>query len=122
MSFTDDEDVITYFTLGQCGALAYEIHKLTGWTTALLSNLPVGDPSLSGHVFNIDSDGMAIDIKGKRTLEAIKEDWDFCQHLYRFWDMKDFRKEMDTWLFSPRFDKDKEAKLWAKKIVDLLNS
>lgn len=120
-SFTDDPEVIEYFTVGQCGALAYELHKLTGWTLVLLSTLPVGDRGLTGHVFVIDSDGMAIDIKGKRTIDEIKEDWDFCHYLHRFWDLKDFKKEMDGWYFSPRYDRDKEAKYWAKFILEQID-
>jgi hypothetical protein len=121
MSFTDDKEIISYFTQGQCGPLAYEIYKLTGWTLALLSNLPVGDPGLLGHVFVIDSDGMAIDIVGKRTLDQIRTEWDFCNHLHRFWDLKEFEKEMSQWYFNPRYDRDKEAKLWARQIVDMLS-
>jgi hypothetical protein len=121
MEFTDDEDVITYFTEGQCPALAYEIHKLTGWTIAMVSDYPAGSPWYMGHVFVIDSDGMAIDIKGKRSIEDVQNEWYFCGHLHRFWDMKEFEYEMLEWDLKPKFDRDKKAKLWAKEIVDLLD-
>lgn len=119
-SFTDDEDVISYFVNGQCHALAYELHKITGWTLALISDQPVGSPDYMGHIFNIDSDGMAIDIKGRREIEELKDEWHFCKHLHRFWDLKEFEYEMLEWDMRPRFDKDKEAKKWAKIIIDML--
>lgn len=120
MSFTDDESVISYFTEGQCGALAYEIHILTGWTIALLSDGPVGSPNYMGHLFVIDSDAYAIDIKGRRQLADVQDEWYFCSYLHRFWDLKEFEYEMLEWEMLPRFDRDREAKYWAQEIVDML--
>lgn len=121
LRFTDDEDVIDYFSLGQCPALAYEIHKLTDWTIAMLSDHPVGNPDYMAHIFIIDSSGFAIDIKGRRTLEEVKSEWYFCHNLHRFWNLKEFEYEMLEWDLDTRFDKDAEAKCWAKIIVDMLN-
>lgn len=119
--FTDDEDIIAYFTEGQCPALAYEVHMLTGWTIAMVSDQPVGSPDYLAHVFIINSEGMAIDIKGLRTLEDIKDEWSFCTYVHRFWDLKEFAYEMLEWDLRPRFDQDLKAKLWAVKIVDILS-
>lgn len=121
IDFEADRETQAYFTEGQCHALAYEVHKLTGWTIAMLSDLPVGSPDYMGHIFNIDSDGMAIDIKGRRSLETLKEEWYFCQHVHRFFAVKDFEYEMLDWDMHPKFDKDKHAKEWAKYIVDIIN-
>ena len=120
MTFTDNEEIISYFWEGQCPALAWELHKLTDWTIGMLSSSPVGSPDYSAHVFVFDSDGLAIDIKGRRSLETLKDEWYFASHLHRFWDDKEFEYEMLEWDMSPRFDRDKQAKLWAKNIVDLL--
>lgn len=120
MNFTDDEDIISYFTEGQCPALAYELHKLRDWSLLMVSDHPVGSPDYLGHIFVVDSDGMAIDIKGRRTIAEVQEEWYFAKHLHRFFSMKEFEYEMLDWDCSPRFDSDPKAKLWAKKIVDML--
>jgi hypothetical protein len=118
--FDADEETERYFTEGQCMALAYELHQLTGWTLALISDQPVGSEDYMGHVFVIDSDGNAIDIKGKREISDIQDDWYFCGHLHRFFSLKEFEYEMLDWDMLVRFDKDKNAKMWAKYIVDML--
>lgn len=120
MNFTDDEDVIAYFTEGQCPALAYELHALKGWTIAMVSDQPAGSDDYIAHVFVIDSDGMAVDIKGRRSIDEVKEEWYFAHHLHRFFSIQEFKVEMREWDCSPRFDRDPEAKLWASKIVELL--
>jgi hypothetical protein len=121
VSFTDDKDVQSYFLEGQCPALAYEIHKLTGLTIAMLSDEPVGSPDYLAHVFIMDSNGLVIDIKGRRTLQDVRNEWYFCKYLHRFWNLKDFEYEMLDWDLTTRFDKDLKAKKWAKIIVDILN-
>lgn len=118
--FDIPEDVQNYFLEGQCPALAWELHKLTNWTIAMLSSNPVGSPDYLGHIFVIDSEGMAIDIKGRRALEVVKDDWYFAGHLYRFWNIKEFEYEMQGWYMTTRFDRDKKAKMWASHIVNLL--
>jgi len=120
LTFTDDEDVIAYFTEGQCPALAYEIHKLTGWTIAMISDNPAGSPDYMAHVFVMDSDAMAIDIRGRRSLDVMKDEWYFCAHVHRFFDLKEFEYEMRDWDLRPQFDRDRHAQLWAKQIVDML--
>ena len=119
--FTDDADTISYFTEGQCGALAYEIHVLTGFSIGLISSLPVGSEDYMGHLFVFNSDGMAIDIEGVRTLDELKDDWYFCPYVHRFFSLAEFEYEMLDWDMPFSFYKDKDAKRWAKYIVDLLN-
>lgn len=119
--FDFPEDVQEYFLLGQCPALAFEIYKLTDWTIAMLSSQPVGSPDYMGHVFIIDSDAMAIDIKGRRTLDEVKDEWYFAGYLHRFFTLKEFEYEMIEWDTAVRFDRDTKAKLWAKRIVDILS-
>lgn len=120
LSFEADEDDIDYFTLGACPNLAYEIHKLTGWTLALFSSSPVGSPDYLGHVFVIDSNGMAIDITGRRSIKDLQDQWWFAEYLHRFWDLKEFEYEMLGWELDKRIGKDLRAKEWARKIVDYL--
>jgi hypothetical protein len=119
IDFDADEDDISYFTLGACPNLAYQIHKLTGWTLAMASSSPAGSPDYMGHVFVIDSDGMAIDIEGKRSLNKLLAVWGFA-YLHRFWDLKEFEYEMQEWDLPTRLDRNPRAKEWAKKIVETL--
>jgi hypothetical protein len=119
--FTDDEDIQSYFTEGQCPALAYELHKLTGWTLAMISSQPVGSPDYMAHVFVMDSDGMVIDIKGRRTLEDVKDEWYFCSYVHRFFTLKEFEYEMIGWELAVRHHKDPQAKYWARLIVEMLD-
>jgi hypothetical protein len=119
--FTDDEDTIAYFTEGQCGALAYEIHKLTGFSLGLISSLPVGSEDYMGHLFVFNPDGLVIDIRGVRTLEDVKDEWYFCPYIYRFFSLKEFEYEMVDWQMGTRYDRDKNAQHWAKYIVNVIN-
>lgn len=121
IEFTDDEDVIHYFTRGQCPALAFELHKLTDWSIVMVSDRPAGSPDYFAHVFVMDSNAMAIDIKGRRTFEDLKEEWYFCDYTHRFFSLKEFEYEMLDWDLATRFDRDKKAKYWAKYIVDILS-
>ncbi len=121
MSFTGDVQVIKYFTQGQCYALAYELHKLTEWSIVLISDLPVDNLDYMGHIFVMDSNAYAIDIKGKRTLDDMKADWSFCPYIHRFFDVKEFEEEMLEWKVKIPFNKDKKAKWWARYIVDMLS-
>jgi hypothetical protein len=115
-TFTDDEEIINYFSEGQCGALAYELHKLTGWTLAMVSSSPAGSPDYTGHLFVMDSEGMVIDIKGRRTLEAVQDEWYMCGYVHRFFTLKEFEYELIEWEMSPRFDRDSKARQWARHI------
>ncbi len=118
--FDFEEDVQEYFLSGQCPALAYELHKLTGWSIGMLSNYPVGSPDYLAHIFVFDSEGNAIDIKGRRSLNEIQDEWSFCGYTHRFWDLKEFEYEMLGWFLDTKFDKDSKAKQYAKKIVDII--
>lgn len=120
VDFGADEDDIQYFTQGACMHLAYEIHMLTGWTIAMVSSSPAGSPDYLGHIFIIDSDGMAIDIRGRRPIEDLKDEWWFANFLHRFWDLKEFHYEMQDWCLDRRIGRDPRAKEWAKRIIELL--
>ncbi len=120
--FTDDQSVIEYFTEGQCNALAWELHKLTGWTLAIISDYPVGQEDYAGHAFVIDSDAYAIDIRGKQHLDDFWRHWRFLTHIYRFHTSKEYEKEMVLWHNKIHYTKDREAKMWARLIVDMLDS
>lgn len=121
ITFTNDEDVISYFTEGQCGALAYELHKLTGWSLVAITDGPIDSLDYSGHVFVVNSDGLAVDIKGVRTIDEVKEDWYFCHYLHRFFSHGEFDSIMSTWDFRPAYSEDPEARLWARTILNLLD-
>jgi hypothetical protein len=120
--FTTDLDIIHYFSQSQCYALAYELHKLTGWSLVLISSEPAGSPDYSGHVFVVDSDGFAIDIKGKRTIEEVRSEWYFCTYTHRFFTLKEYIKEIQGWSSFVAYNKDREAKKWAKHIVKILQN
>jgi hypothetical protein len=120
LSFEADEDDVDYFTLGACPNLAYEIHKLTGWTLAMASSSPVGSPDYMGHVFVIDSNGMAIDIEGRRPLDKLLAAWGFA-YLHRFWSLKEFEYEMQEWDLVTKLNRNPRAKEWARKIMDILS-
>ena len=121
MDFEADQDDISYFTQGACPNLAYEIHKLTGWTLAMVSSQPAGSPDYLAHVFIIDSEGMAIDIKGRRLVSEIQDEWWFAAYLHRFWSTMEFEDEMIPWYLNPVLGRDRRAKQWARKIVDILS-
>ena len=122
MNFTDDRRVIRYFTQGQCNALAYEIYKLKEWTLAVVSDEPVGTDDYFGHVFIIDSDGFAIDINGRRPVDELRSEWPMMPLIHRFFDLAEFEHEMLCWENDTPYNKDPEAKLWARYIVDTLGS
>jgi hypothetical protein len=118
--FTNDPEVIEYFTEGQCNALAYELHMLRGHTIAMVSDNPKGSDDYMGHLFVIDSEANAIDIEGCRPLEDLRESWDFLPRIYRFFTLADFELEMTLWDNKIHYTKDREAKKWARIIDDIL--
>lgn len=122
LKFTEDESVIAYFTEGQCNALAYELHKLTRFTLAIISDYPVGQDDYGGHAFLIDSDAHAIDIRGRQPIDDFWKDWTYFSHIHRFHTLKEYEKEMSLWDNKIHYTKDREAKRWAKLIVDILDS
>lgn len=120
--FTDDPYVIKYFTQGQCNALAWEIHKLTGWEIGLLSDEKVGQPDYAGHLFVIDPSGLIIDIRGRMHLANFKEFWPMLPYVHVFDSPESFELEMMLWENDIHYTADPEARLWASYIVDVLNS
>lgn len=118
--FTEEREVIEYFTEGQCNALAYELHLLRGYTIAMVSDNPKGSADYMGHLFLINSDADAIDIEGVRPLEEFRDAWDFLPRIHRFFNLAEFEFEMILWDNDIHYTKDKEAKKWAKIIDDML--
>ena len=70
----------------------------------------------------MDSDAYAIDIRGRQTLNNFWKDWTFFKYIHRFHTLHDYEIEMKLWENKIHYTKDKEAKLWAKLIVDMLDS
>jgi hypothetical protein len=120
--FTNDQSVIAYFTEGQCNALAYELHKLTGWSLAIISDAPVGQRDYGGHAFVFDSDAQVIDIRGRQPLDVFWKDWTFLPLIHRFHTRKEYEYEMQLWENNIPYTRDREAKQWARLIVDMLDS
>jgi hypothetical protein len=122
VTFTEDEDVISYFTEKWCNALAWELHKLTGWSLVIVSDLPLKDDNYGGHAFLMDSDGLAVDIMGRRNLGLLQDYWDFCPFITRFHTAEDYQREIErSWDNAGSYMRNRKAKMWAKSIVDLLN-
>lgn len=63
---------IRRFTFGDCHVLAREISRRTGWPIYAFG--PYGYPDR--HAFVVTPDGHAIDVKGKRSIEALCEEWE----------------------------------------------
>jgi hypothetical protein len=121
-SITDDEDVIMYFTQGQCHALAWELHKLKGWMPGIISDDYFGTPDYMGHAFVVNDKGMAVDITGEQTIEDFRADWPYLHHMHICRSTAEYKKEMLMWVSDTKYNKDPEAKLWAQYIVDKLGS
>jgi hypothetical protein len=119
-TFTEDQDVIDYFTQGQCNALAWEIHKLTGFSLGLYTDAPVGQIDYSGHAFLYTSDGLILDIRGIQEFDVFKKDWYWLHTVHRFLRSEDYELEMALWENKIHYTRDKYAKKWAKYIVSLL--
>ncbi len=122
ISFGADQDTIEYFTLGQCNALAYELHKLTDWSLVIISDAPVGQEDYGGHAFVMDSDANAVDIRGRQDLDTFWKDWTFFSHTHRFINLKEYEQEMILWENKIHYQRDRRAKQWARLIVDMLDS
>lgn len=119
-AFTESNYTVKYFTQGQCHALAWEVHKLTKWDLAIISDGLVGSPDYAGHAFIINKAGMAVDIRGVQTVEDFRKDWPTLEYFYRFRSPKEYKKEMELWEGAIAFNKDAYAKQWAKYIVELV--
>jgi hypothetical protein len=61
------------FTCGDCHVLAMAIHKKTGWPTYCFLGKWSMIPDV--HAFVITPDGEALDIDGKRPVEALLDEW-----------------------------------------------
>lgn len=120
--FTDDPYVIKYFTQGQCNALAWEIHKLTGWQLGLLSDEPAGNPDYAGHLFVVDPTAMIVDIRGRMHLNNFKSFWSYLPYIHLFETVESFELEMLLWENETHYTSDKLAREWAIYIVDILSS
>lgn len=118
--FTDDPYVIKYFVAGQCNALAWEIHKLTGWQLGLISDEPAGQPDYYGHLFTVDPTGMIVDIRGRMHLKNFKEFWPMFPYLHLFDSAESYELEMMLWVNDIHYTSDPLAKQWASYIVNLL--
>ena len=121
--FTDDRSVIRYFTQGQCNALAWEIHKLTGWQLGVLSDAPIDeDPNYLGHLFIVDPHAMIVDIRGRVHLDTFKSFWPSLTFIHLFESASAYEQEMMLWENDIHYTRDADAKYWAGYIVDILNS
>lgn len=120
IKFTEDQDVIDYFTQGQCNALAWEIHKLTDFSLGIYTDAPAGDPDYGGHAFVYTSDGLVLDIRGVQEFDVFSQDWPWLSYVHRFMKSSDYELEMTLWSNTIHYTKDKYAKQWAKYIVSLL--
>jgi hypothetical protein len=125
-SFTQDSEVIKYFTAGQCNALAWEIFKRKrdeGYMLAMLSDDKVGTREYMGHLFVVDADQeIAIDIQGAVPLDDMFDAWPNLGHFHVFRSTASFRKEMKQWRNDTPYNRDPEAAYWADVIVDKLGS
>jgi hypothetical protein len=117
-SFTNDWETVKYFTQGQCHALAWEIHKLTKWDLAILSDDLINTPDYAGHAFIVRPNGMAVDIRGVQFMWSFRKDWPSLKHLYVFRSAKEYKKEMTLWVSDIAYNRDPRAKDWAKYIVN----
>lgn len=120
--FTDDPHTIRYFTQGQCNALAWEIYKLTGWQIGMLSDEPAGNPDYAGHLFVVDHNGFAVDIRGRMSMENFRDFWPTLWHVHMFEKIEDFELEMMLWENDIHYTMDADARDWAFYIVDILNN
>lgn len=119
--FTDDPHIIHYFTVGQCNALAWEIHKLTGWEIGLLSDDVISQPDYYGHLFIIDPTGLIIDIRGRMHMKNFRKFWPTLPYVHVFASTEAYELEMLLWENDIHYTSDPLAKEWARYIVDTLN-
>lgn len=72
-----------YYTRGACPYLAIALHERTGWPLAIMTDADSEPESWGGlkkypmiaHVFVITPSGLALDIRGERPIERLKEEW-----------------------------------------------
>lgn len=75
------------FTCGDCHILALRLHRLTGWELATFADAN-GHPIM--HAFVIHPDGDAVDVDGKRDIEAFRSGWG--GYRIKTWTIPEFRK------------------------------
>lgn len=72
-----------YYTSEACPFLAIALHERTGWPLAILIDEGVEPTSFGGrkkyapiaHVFVLTPEGLALDIRGPRPVERLKDEW-----------------------------------------------
>lgn len=120
VDFGADASTIDYFTNGFCNALAWEIHRLKGYSLAMVSDLPAGSDDYFAHVFVVDSEAYAIDITGRIPVAEMRANWSGLPYYTTFFSDAEFNREMILWY--NQYNRNKKAKYWAKLIVDILDS
>lgn len=73
-----DEAMIRVFSEGYCGLLGIELARRTGWALVVLAWEPCpGDEEDFAwfHVMCRTSDGTLVDVRGRRSLEEVREEW-----------------------------------------------
>jgi hypothetical protein len=75
------EETISYYMSEACPHFALALHRLKGWPLAMLVDEANYEewggeeyPTIA-HVFVLRPDGLAVDVKGPRTIAAIKDDF-----------------------------------------------
>jgi hypothetical protein len=76
------EQMVEYYMGGGCAYLAIALHELMGWGMVILTDEAVYESwgkrkkyPLIAHIFVHRPDGLAVDIKGPRRREDIREDF-----------------------------------------------
>lgn len=130
ITFDADQETVEYFIYGQCNALAWEIHKLTGWDLILVSDDLAGTPDYLGHIAVINDSDEVVDIEGVKDLDAFMLRWRdvvtpyrtfHLENFHRFRSRKEFQKEMLSWENDIPYNRDPFAKFWAGIIVDTIS-
>jgi len=119
LRFTEDEEIIQYFTRGQCNALAYELNRLKGYSLGICSSSAGGEDDFGAHAFCYTSDGLVIDIRGVQHFADFRMDWLYFPFVTRY-TLSDYHKEMRFWKNDTHYTQDRFARKWAKIIVDIL--
>lgn len=76
-------EIEKYYTSEACPYLAIALHERTGWPLAMLWDAGEEPQSYGGrktyptiaHVFVLTPEGSALDIRGERPIERLKEEW-----------------------------------------------
>lgn len=145
LSDTSETEIDDY-TTGCCHVLAIAIHELTGWEMLVI--LDDGEPhwidpdddanyiASACHVFCVDDEGMAWDIRGRRPLAEVKDEMENWLHIQSY--SEDTLKsaaelieiyvddecdlEVDRPLASYSASKLEDAKVIAQRLLDQFNT